>query len=84
MKQQKQEYQFQRFLDILKQVHINLPLVEAFQQMTNYAKYPKDIVTRRTLGITKGCMAILHNKTPPKQKDPGSFTIPYTIGNQFV
>ncbi|KAK9033768.1 hypothetical protein V6N11_049952 [Hibiscus sabdariffa] len=31
LKKQKQDYQFKKFLDILKQVHINLPLVEALQ-----------------------------------------------------
>ncbi|KAK8990157.1 hypothetical protein V6N11_008672 [Hibiscus sabdariffa] len=31
LKKQKQEYQFKKFFDILKQVHINLPLVEALQ-----------------------------------------------------
>ena len=73
---------------ILKQVHINLPLVEALQQMQNYAKYLKDIITRikkieeyETVAVTEGCMAILHNKVPPKRKDPDNFTIPCTIGN---
>ena len=27
--------------------------------------------------------AILLNKLPPKLKNPGSFTIPYTIGNSY-
>ncbi|KAK8507721.1 hypothetical protein V6N12_067051 [Hibiscus sabdariffa] len=33
LKKQKQDFQFKKFFDILKQVHINLPLVEALQQM---------------------------------------------------
>ncbi|KAK8560023.1 hypothetical protein V6N12_012830 [Hibiscus sabdariffa] len=40
-KKQKQEYQYNKFFDILKQVHINLPLVEALHQMPNYAKFLK-------------------------------------------
>ncbi|KAK8585374.1 hypothetical protein V6N13_076248 [Hibiscus sabdariffa] len=44
LKKQKQDYQFKKFFDILKQVHINLPLVEALQQMSNYAKFLKDKV----------------------------------------
>ncbi|KAK8656617.1 hypothetical protein V6N13_098562 [Hibiscus sabdariffa] len=47
LKKQKQDYQFKKFFDILKQVHINLPLVEALQQMPNYAKFLKDMVTRK-------------------------------------
>ncbi|KAL4376637.1 hypothetical protein GQ457_02G020660 [Hibiscus cannabinus] len=48
LRKQKYEYQFRKFLDILKQVHINLPLVEAIEQMSNYAKFLKDIVSKRT------------------------------------
>ncbi|GMI67981.1 hypothetical protein HRI_000467400 [Hibiscus trionum] len=48
LKRKKQEYQFKKFLDILKQVHINIPLVEAIEQMSNYAKFLKDIVSKRT------------------------------------
>ncbi|KAK8612058.1 hypothetical protein V6N13_132091 [Hibiscus sabdariffa] len=46
LKKQKQDYQFKKFFDILKQVHINLPLVEALQQMPNYAKFLKDMYTK--------------------------------------
>ncbi|KAL4332766.1 hypothetical protein GQ457_07G014150 [Hibiscus cannabinus] len=91
LRKQKYEYQFKKFLDILKQVHINLPLVEAIEQMPNYAKFLKDIVSKRTrlsefetVAMTEGCMAMLHNRLPPKLKDPGSFTIPCAIGNHYV
>ncbi|KAK8600671.1 hypothetical protein V6N12_050524 [Hibiscus sabdariffa] len=43
LKKQEQDYQFKNFFDILKQVHINLPLMEALQQMPNYAKFLKDM-----------------------------------------
>ncbi|KAL4361204.1 hypothetical protein GQ457_04G025620 [Hibiscus cannabinus] len=89
LRKKKYEYQFKKFLDILKQVHINLPLVEAIEQMSNYAKFLKDIVSKRTrefetVAMTEGCMAMLHNRLPPKLKDPGSFTIPCAIGNHYV
>ncbi|KAL4290810.1 hypothetical protein GQ457_14G000090 [Hibiscus cannabinus] len=91
LRKQKYEYQFIKFLDILKQVHINLPLVEAIEQMPNYAKFLKDIVSKwtrisefETFAMTEGCMAMLHNHLPPKLKDPSSFTIPCGIGNHYV
>ncbi|KAL4280231.1 hypothetical protein GQ457_03G025460 [Hibiscus cannabinus] len=91
LRKQKYEYQFKKFLDILKQVHINLPLVEAIEKMPNYAKFLKDMVSKRTrltefetIAMTEGCMAMLHNRLPPKLKDPGSFTIPCAIGNHYV
>ena len=34
-----------------------------------------------TVALTEECSAILQQKLPPKLKDPGSFTIPCTIGN---
>ena len=37
-----------------------------------------------TVALTEECSAILQNKLPPKLKDPGSFTIPCTIGDQFI
>ncbi|XP_060211947.1 uncharacterized protein LOC132639523 [Lycium barbarum] len=38
-----------KFLDILKQVHINIPLVELLQEVPKYAKYFKDVVANKRL-----------------------------------
>ncbi|KAK9009173.1 hypothetical protein V6N11_035718 [Hibiscus sabdariffa] len=90
LKKKKQDYQFKKFLDILKQVHINLPLVEALQQMPNYAKFLKDMVTRKkhieefeTAAAAETCLALMHNKVPAKKTDPGSFTIECFIGHNY-
>ncbi|KAL4367044.1 hypothetical protein GQ457_05G022450 [Hibiscus cannabinus] len=90
LKKQKQDYQFKKFLDILKQVHINLPLVEALQQMLNYAKFLKDMVTRKkrieefeTAAATETCLAHMHNKVLAKKTDPSSFTIECLIGHNY-
>ncbi|KAK9018763.1 hypothetical protein V6N11_033810 [Hibiscus sabdariffa] len=90
LRKQKHEYQYKKFFDILKQVHINLPLVEALQQMPNYAKFLKDMVSRKTRigefetdAATEACLAMMHNKVPAKKTDPGSFTIPCSIGNKY-
>ncbi|KAL4376993.1 hypothetical protein GQ457_02G029400 [Hibiscus cannabinus] len=90
LKKQKQDYQFKKFLDILKQVHINLPLVEALQQMPNYTKFLKDMVTRKkrieefeTAAATETCLALMHNKVPAKKIDSDSFTIECLIGHNY-
>ncbi|KAL4387142.1 hypothetical protein GQ457_09G022200 [Hibiscus cannabinus] len=64
---------------------------EAIEQMPNYAKFLKDMVSKRTrlsefetVAMTEGCMEMLHNRLPPKLKDPGSFTIPCVIDNHYV
>ncbi|KAK8516824.1 hypothetical protein V6N12_049536 [Hibiscus sabdariffa] len=90
LKKHKQDYQFKKFFDILKQVHINLPLVEALQQMPNYAKFLKDMVTRKkriekfeTAAATETCLTLMHNKVPAKKTNPGSFTIECFIGHNY-
>ncbi|XP_062075741.1 uncharacterized protein LOC133779856 [Humulus lupulus] len=87
---QKQESQFKRFLDMLKQLHINIPLVEVLEQMPNYVKFMKYILTKkRRLGefeivaLTQECSSFLQNKLPLKTKNPESFTIPCTISNSY-
>ncbi|KAJ9543783.1 hypothetical protein OSB04_023490 [Centaurea solstitialis] len=78
--------QFKKFLDVFKQLHINIPLVEALEQMPSYVKFLKDILNKKrrlgefeTVALTKECSALLTNKIPEKLKDPGSFTIPCSI-----
>ncbi|KAJ9536802.1 hypothetical protein OSB04_un000026 [Centaurea solstitialis] len=72
-------------------LHINIPLVEAIEQMPNYAKFLKDILSKKkklneyeTVALTEGCSALITNKIPPKMKDPGSFTIPCSIGGKTI
>ncbi|XP_074304270.1 uncharacterized protein LOC141638985 [Silene latifolia] len=57
----------------------------------SYAKFMKDILTRKrsfneveTIAFTEECSALLQSKSPPKLKDPGSFSIPCTIGTHVI
>ncbi|KAJ9536341.1 hypothetical protein OSB04_un000477 [Centaurea solstitialis] len=91
LKAKNMDTQFKKFLDIFKQLHINIPLVEALEQMPNYVKFLKDILNKKrrlsefeTVALTKECSALLTCKIPPKLKDPGSFTIPCSIGGKEV
>ena len=47
VQKKKNEEQFARFLDIFKKVQINIPLMEALQQMPSYAKFLKDVVSQK-------------------------------------
>ena len=40
---------YRRFITMLKQLSINVPLVEALEQMPGYAKFIKDLVTKKRL-----------------------------------
>ena len=87
LKQQQLDKQFAKFLKAFKSLHINIPFVDALAQMPSYAKFLKEILKNKrkledykTIKINKECSTIIQNKLPPKLKDLGRFTIPYTIG----
>ncbi|XP_070039487.1 uncharacterized protein [Nicotiana tomentosiformis] len=77
---------FGRFLDVLKQVHVNLPFTEMLSQMPAYAKFLKEILTKKrkieetsVVKLKEHCSAILQNKLPQKCGDLGSFTTPCSL-----
>ena len=47
LKKDQVDKQFKCFLDLLKQLHINVPFVEALAQMSKYAKFLKDLLTKK-------------------------------------
>ena len=55
--------------------------------MPVYAKFMKDLLTKKrkfkeeVVSLEAGCSAIIQKNMPLKSKDPGSFTIPVTIGD---
>ena len=88
LKRHKLDKQFTKFMDVFKKLHINIPFADALEQMPSYVKFMKDILSQKrrladfeTVSLTEECSAILQRKLPQKLKDPGSFTIPCTIGN---
>ena len=75
-------------MEVFKKLQINIPFADALEQMPTYVKFMKDILLKKrrleeyeTIALTKECSAIIQKKLPHKLKDPGSFTIPCTIGN---
>ncbi|KAK4706535.1 hypothetical protein R3W88_033915 [Solanum pinnatisectum] len=42
-----EEGKYHRFITMLKQFFINVPLIEALEQMPGYAKFMKDLVTKQ-------------------------------------
>ncbi|XP_028799535.1 uncharacterized protein LOC114754862 [Neltuma alba] len=85
-----EDVQFKKFVDMFKQLHINIPFAEALEQMPKYAKFLKDVLSKKkrfgefeTVALTEDCSAILQRKLPPKLRDPGSFYIPCNIGKHF-
>ncbi|XP_049405017.1 uncharacterized protein LOC125868401 [Solanum stenotomum] len=89
-KKQKKDECFGKFLSLLKQVHINLLLVDVLQGIPRYTKYVKAIVANKmrlteyeTVALTEECSSRTQNKLPTKLKDSGSFTVQITIGQSI-
>ncbi|XP_074342316.1 uncharacterized protein LOC141679831 [Apium graveolens] len=87
LQKQKINKQFAKFLAVFKKLHINIPFTKALEQRPSYAKFMKGILSQKlkleeleTVALTEECSALLQHKLPRKLKDPGSFTIPCTIG----
>ncbi|XP_061369962.1 uncharacterized protein LOC133312731 [Gastrolobium bilobum] len=71
--------------------YINIPFAVALENMPNYAKFKKGLLSRKrkfqeceTITLTEEYNAIIQKKLPTKLKDPGSFSIPCTIGKVEV
>ena len=74
-------------LEVLRQVKVNIPLLDIIKEVPDYAKFLKDLCTiKKGLGIEKKAFlteqvsAIIQSKNPVKYKDPGSPTISVNIG----
>jgi hypothetical protein len=87
----KDHQNFKKFMKMFHSLQVNIPFAEALQQMLVYAKFMKELLTKKrkpldddTVDMTEECSAIIQQKLPQKKKDPGSFTIPCSIGNITV
>ena len=87
LQQSKIEEQFARFLKTFQMLEISMPFTEVVTQMALYAKFLKEILSKKrriakeaVVNLTATCSAVIKKNLPEKMKDPGSFTIPCTIG----
>ena len=78
-------------LEVLRQVKVNIPLLDMIKQVPTYAKFLKDLCTvKRGFNVNKKALltgqvsAITECKTPVKYKDPGCPTISVNIGGTCV
>ena len=79
---------FSRFLNMFKKIEINIPFSEALNQMPQYAKFMKEILSKKRkitkegiVSLTATWSAVIQKTLPEKMQDPCSFTIPYKIGD---
>ena len=78
-------------LEVLRQVKVNIPLLDMIKQFPTYAKFLKDLCTvKKGMGIhkkafmTEQVSSIIQCKTLVKYKDPGTPTISVNIGGTCI
>ena len=81
------EEQFARFLKTFQKLEISMPFTEVVTQMPLYAKFLKDMLSKKRkiveegiVNLTATCSAVMKKELPEKMKDPRSYTIPCIIG----
>ncbi|CAM8902453.1 unnamed protein product [Rhodiola kirilowii] len=77
--------------ELFSRVEINIPLLEAIKQIPRYVKFLKELCTNRRRGnfvdqelMSRNVSAVIQRTVPPKFGDPGTYTIPCTIGNIWI
>ncbi|XP_068302739.1 uncharacterized protein [Pyrus communis] len=82
------DQQLKDFIQTLAKVQINLPLLEAIKKIPSYAKFLKDVCTKKKklvetkkIVLTEQCNAVLLHKLPPKKKDTSANVklMPYSV-----
>ena len=71
IKKNKLDKQFTKFMEVFKKLDINIPFVDALENMPSYVKFMKDILSRKrrlsdfeTVNLIKECHVILQTKLP--------------------
>ncbi|GJR98267.1 reverse transcriptase domain-containing protein [Tanacetum coccineum] len=84
------EAQYGKFLDMIRAVRINVPLVDVLAGMPNYGKFLKELISNKhkieqifAAFLSDESPAMIQNKVPSKLRDPVSFLIPCNFNKNF-
>ncbi|GJY13944.1 hypothetical protein Tco_0383253 [Tanacetum coccineum] len=94
LRKEKMEAQYGKFLDMIRAVRINVPLVDVLAGMPNYGKFLKELISNKHKieQISAAFLSdessaessnSLQNKVPPKLGDPRSFLILCNFNKTF-
>ena len=82
---------FNQFLETLKKIPKSIHVLDMIEQVPQYLKFLREVTMHKRrlkehtrVHLTEECNAILQHQLPSKLKDPGSFTIPCSIGSHFI
>ncbi|CAM8957067.1 unnamed protein product [Rhodiola kirilowii] len=84
----KLDKEFGTFVTMLKRLYVHLPFCELIKKAPLYNKFLKEILSnKRTIEeddphpLNHECSALFSKQIPQKEKDPGKFNIPCSIGD---
>ncbi|GJW12537.1 hypothetical protein Tco_1578364 [Tanacetum coccineum] len=84
------EAQYGKFLDMIRAIRINIPLVDVLAGMPNYGKFLKELISNKhkikqisAAFLSDESSTMIQNKVPPKLGDPRSFLIPCNFNKTF-
>ncbi|GJU11061.1 reverse transcriptase domain-containing protein [Tanacetum coccineum] len=90
LRKEKMEALYGKFLDMIRVVRINVPLIDVLAGMPNYGKFLKELISNKhkieqisVAFLSDESSAIIQNKVPPKLGDPESFLIPCNFNKTF-
>ncbi|GJR94873.1 hypothetical protein Tco_0267047 [Tanacetum coccineum] len=90
LRKEKIEAQYGKFLDMIRAVRINVPLIEVLAGMPKYGKFLKELISNKhkieqiyAAFLSDESSAMIQNKVPPKLGDPKSFLIPCNFNKTF-
>ncbi|GKE07009.1 hypothetical protein Tco_1399027, partial [Tanacetum coccineum] len=73
LRKEKMEAQYGKFLDMIRAVRINIPLIDVLAGMPNYGKFPKELISNKhkieqisVAFLSNESSAMIQNKVPPK------------------
>nr|GEU63673.1 hypothetical protein [Tanacetum cinerariifolium] len=87
-KKQKKDDEDERHLSIFRQIHINIPFLEAMDYKSKGEKVLKDLLSHKEklkkaallVKLSEEYSAVIQKNLPQKEGDSGSFTLPCLIG----
>ncbi|GJV14536.1 reverse transcriptase domain-containing protein [Tanacetum coccineum] len=90
LRKEKIEAQYGKFIDVIRAVRINVPLIDVLAGMPNYVKFLKELVSNKhkieqisAAFLSDKSSVMIQNKVPPKLRDPRSFLIPCNFNKTF-
>ncbi|GJW07283.1 reverse transcriptase domain-containing protein [Tanacetum coccineum] len=81
------EAQYGKFLDVIRAVRINVPLINVLAGMPNFGKFIKELISNKhkieqisAAFLSDESLAMIQNKVPPKLGDPGTKNMLVEVG----